>query len=115
VIGNAILGSTQRHSIFKKLIDALPQSFEENKGHGPNIICGPVFMTKTVSFDELPTFGPEYFFPTPPGTSNPPGENDKYPEAYACHHWERSWVGKEGKKNFEQWVKENKEESKKYL
>lgn len=114
VIGNAILGSTPQNPVYKKLLDALPKSFEENKDYGPNIISGPVFMTRTLTFEEMYTFSPHYFFPTPPATSNPPGESDKYPDAYGCHHWARSWVDKEGIKNWNDWAKENLEEFKKY-
>lgn len=106
IIGNAILGSTPAHKVFLKLINAAPESIKENEEYGPNIKTGPVFMTKTLSFDEIYTFSPFYFFPTPPGMASPPGEADKYPGAYANHHWAGSWIDIEDKIKWEQWYKD---------
>jgi len=55
-------------------------------------------MTKMLSFDEVYTFGPEYFFPIPPGVKEEVGQSEKYPLAYGLHHFEGSWVDKEDKK-----------------
>jgi len=100
------MGATAKHPVFKKLINAAPKSIEENKDCGPNIKTGPVFMTKTLTFDEIHVFSPWYFFPTPPGIMSPPGQAHQYPHAYANHHWAGSWIGKEDKINWSEWIKE---------
>jgi mannosyltransferase OCH1-like enzyme len=106
VIGNAIMGATPKHPSVLKLIKALPASVDKNSDYGPNVISGPVYMTKMLSFDEVYTFGPEYFFPIPPGVKEEVGQSEKYPLAYGLHHFEGSWVDKEDKKNWEEWTEQ---------
>ena len=109
VIGNAIMGSTPKNPLFKRLINEAPRSILANADYGPNIKTGPVFMTRTLSLDEIKVFSPLYFYPTKPGESSPPNAGDKYPEAYANHHWAASWVGKEDNKTWAEWVEENED------
>jgi mannosyltransferase OCH1-like enzyme len=106
IIGNAIMGAIPEHPIFKKLIEAVSTSINNNKECGPNVKTGPVFMTETLNFNEIYVFGPHLFFPTPPGIASPPGQSKIFPQAYANHHWAGSWIGKEDKTNWEEWVKE---------
>jgi mannosyltransferase OCH1-like enzyme len=97
VIGNAIFGSIPGHPLLNKILKAMPQSIEENIDYGPNIKTGPVFLTRLLKDDDLTVFGPELFFPTACGYKSEPGLADKYPDAYANHHWAASWVGVEEK------------------
>lgn len=98
VIGNAIFGAKAGHPILRKIIDAMPQSIEENKDFGPNISTGPVFLTKVVDQNKINYLSPKLFFPTPPFSYDPPMQGNKYPKAYAIHHWAASWVGGEEEK-----------------
>jgi mannosyltransferase OCH1-like enzyme len=110
IIGNAIMGATPKHPVFLKIINAAPQSIKENVEFGPNIKTGPIFMTKILNFSEIHVFGPAYFFPIPPTTKESIRQSDKYPGAYAIHHWAGSWVGKEEKKSWDDWSKENRQD-----
>jgi mannosyltransferase OCH1-like enzyme len=109
IIGNAIMGSTPGNPIFKYLIEKAPQSIKENADFGPNVKTGPVFMTRTLNPEEITVFGPELFFPTPPGHPSKTGLSHEFPKAYANHHWAGSWIGKEDKKNWNKFVKTTKE------
>lgn len=114
IIGNAIMGTIPQHPVFMKLIKAAPISIEANKDCGPNVKTGPIFMTETLTFDEIYVFSPFYFFPTPPGMASPPGRPDLFPHAYANHHWAGSWIGKEDKINWSQFLKEKTDWNKWY-
>lgn len=110
IIGNAIMGATPNHPVFLKALKAMPKSIEENADFGPNIKTGPIFMTKTLSFDEIFVFSPHYFFPIPPTFKESINQSEKYPDAYAIHHFAGSWVGKEEKKGWDDWNEKNKDE-----
>ena len=114
VIGNAIMGAIPTHPVMLKLIKKAPKSIIKNHEYGPNVKTGPIFMTKTLSFEEIYVFGPEYFFPAPPATNVPPNQGYLYPKAYGMHHWAASWIGKEEKIGFTEWVVMNKDSKRFY-
>ena len=108
LIGNAIMGGTPKHRVFKKILRAMPKSIKENADYGPNIKTGPVFMARTLTFDEIYVFSPHYFFPTKPGYRSERGLSELYPDAYANHHWAGSWVEVEERKNWAEWSQKYK-------
>ena len=91
-ISIGIMGCTPKHPIFKRLIDNLPQSIEDNKDKFINEQTGPGYMTRTVSFDEIKVFPPELFYPVKFPIDVGPDKGADYPNAYANHHWSGSWL-----------------------
>lgn len=100
IIGNAIMGSLPGHPSFKKLINNVEENINENMPYGPNIKTGPVYLTKTLTPEEIYLFPTEYFFPVPAGHSIEPNMGHLFPKSYGVHHWAASWVGVEEKKDW---------------
>lgn len=98
VMTNALFGATPGHPTIKKLIDNLPISLKKYRKYPPNITTGPAFWTRTLDYNEIKLFPPIYFYPTKPGTKSNKKEENKYPQSYANHHWNGSWVSPETNK-----------------
>jgi mannosyltransferase OCH1-like enzyme len=114
IIGNAIIGATPKHPTILKAIKGIPDSIKNNPDAPPNIQTGPVYMTKTLNFDEIYCFSPHYFFPTQPGLKTYPDQEHVFPDSIANHHWSGSWVGKVEQKQWGKWLKENPEWRKRF-
>ncbi|MER7002600.1 FkbM family methyltransferase [Dactylosporangium sp. NPDC000555] len=92
---NGLLGSTPGHPFLAAVIAALPGSVAWHPGRPPNEQTGPELLTQTIAEQDafgnaVPTlFGPELFFPY--HWTEPDRAGETFPDAYAAHHWAKSW------------------------
>lgn len=90
IITNAIMGCVPFNSVFKKVYDGFPKSIKENSHQGINYQTGPYYYTKILKVpDDIVVFGKELFYPY--NCFEKYRENEKFPNAYAVHHWAGNW------------------------
>jgi inositol phosphorylceramide mannosyltransferase catalytic subunit len=96
LVSTGILGSVPGHPWFAALVDALPRHVIEHPGAGANVQTGPglatdVFATHMRSGAPTPViFAPELFYPYHFNELH--RRTARFPEAYAVHHWQASWL-----------------------
>ncbi|WP_432830373.1 glycosyltransferase [Dactylosporangium sp. CA-092794] len=92
---NGLLGGTPGHPFIAAVMAALPDSVAWRPGRPPNEQTGPELLTRTIAEQDalgnpVPTiFGPELFFPY--HWTEPHRAGETFPDAYAAHHWTKSW------------------------
>ncbi|HEV7898056.1 MAG TPA: glycosyltransferase [Planosporangium sp.] len=95
-----IMGCVPGHPFFARMIAELPDSVAWRSGRPPNEQTGPQLLSRVLVQQEalgaetLTVFGPELFYPY--HWSVPEAEFRAFPQAYAVHHWAKSWMGKAG-------------------
>jgi mannosyltransferase OCH1-like enzyme len=62
-VGNTYLGSISGHLIMREIIGAIPGSVKRNRGHRPNVLTGPKFLTPIWKRRGGYTARSERFFP----------------------------------------------------
>lgn len=102
---NSFLASSPQHPFFKLMLDRLPKSFEHYRaGERGSAVAvqatGPHFLTKAYRAYANPTkasmlVASKYIFPF--GFKRllfmtEINLHEKYPDAYAAHHWAHSWI-----------------------
>ena len=90
-----LLGSVGKSPLFAALIEGLPASIAEHGHADPPTSTGPGYFTRNVDAycargGVAPTIFPaSYFYPY--SWREPHRRFEKFPEAYAVHHWAHSW------------------------
>jgi Glycosyltransferase sugar-binding region containing DXD motif len=82
-----VLGATAGHSAFRRAAELVTETF----GRAPlPAATGPPFFTHLMwDFPEVTLFPPELFYPYL--WSEPERQDERFPQAYAVHHWAMSW------------------------
>jgi len=105
----AITGAVPNHPAFKSLVECLPQSVK--LWYGPSAermkdypygyvlyqvaMTGPRFFTRVLSIHpEVHIFDSTLFYPLPYADKFD-WRPEKYPDAYAVHHWAATWIPEE--------------------
>jgi hypothetical protein len=95
-----VLGCVPGHPLFAAVVAELPDSIAWRPGRPPNEQTGPQLFSRVLVEQEAlgleaPTvFGPELFYPY--HATEPHRAGEYFPQAYAAHHWSKSWVGTAG-------------------
>ena len=86
-VNTALLGATAGHPAFRRAAELVTETF----GRAPlPAATGPPFFTHLMwDFPEVTLFPPELFYPYL--WSEPERQDERFPEAYAVHHWSMSW------------------------
>ncbi|GGM60920.1 glycosyltransferase family 32 protein [Dactylosporangium sucinum] len=90
-----LLGCVPGHPFFAAVVAALADSIAWRPDRPPNEQTGPELLTRTlVEQDALghpvpAVFGPELFYPY--HWTEPHRAGQTFPDAYAAHHWAKSW------------------------
>ncbi|UWZ35604.1 FkbM family methyltransferase [Dactylosporangium roseum] len=90
-----LLGCEPGHPFFAAVVAALADSVAWLPDRPPNEQTGPELLTRTlIEQDALgrpvpSVFGPELFYPY--HWTEPHRAGDEFPDAYAAHHWAKSW------------------------
>lgn len=91
IISTAIMGSIPRNPVIKSLIDGVPEALKIRKHNTINYRLGQIYATeKLFDRNDIKLFGPELFYPYLYNEKY--GKNQKFPNAYAVHHWAGSWL-----------------------
>lgn len=91
LICGGICGCTQGHPAFKALIDNMAESIKGNKHLPINHQAGPHYHTRIIGKrNDVVIFPPKIFYPY--YYTEMHRKNEDFPEAYAIHHWARSWL-----------------------
>jgi inositol phosphorylceramide mannosyltransferase catalytic subunit len=89
-IGTAILGSVAGHPVFERAARLARQTFAT--GTHSTEANGPYFLTLILEQEQnVAIFGAELFYPYL--WDEPERRHEKFPDAYAVHHWALSWLG----------------------
>lgn len=89
IISIGIMGCVPLNPIFKLIIDGLPYSF--HKYAEINYQTGPYYITRILgNKNDFVVFRPEYFYPYLWNEKH--RKDEKFPDAYAVHHWAGSWL-----------------------
>jgi FkbM family methyltransferase len=96
-ISIGIMGATPKHPLFEAVVAEIPASLAQ--GHAKiNEQTGPLLLTRVVTRrkmtsgrDEMHVFAPKLFYPYSYGERRL-RRHEKFPEAFAVHHWAGSWV-----------------------
>lgn len=93
-VNNAIMGSELHGPFMERVIAGLPASVIRNRGHRPNKLSGPQYITPLYFAHptELTVFPKAWFYPYTYNELERAGES--FPNAYAIHHWNNARVRK---------------------
>jgi hypothetical protein len=86
-VNTALLGATAGHPAFRRAAELVIETF----GRAPlPASTGPPFFTHLLwDFPEVTLFPPELFYPYL--WTEPERRDERFPRAYAVHHWTMSW------------------------
>jgi hypothetical protein len=91
-LGTALLGATAGHPLMIRAVEMIRHTV--GLGVHP-ASTGPVFFTAVArDFPDLVRFAREVFYPY--GYDEPSRRHDRFPDAYAVHHWAQSWARRPG-------------------
>jgi mannosyltransferase OCH1-like enzyme len=91
IVCPSIMGCTPKNHIFKMLIDDMPESIKINSHLPITYQTGPIYITtKLRGRKDITIFRSELFYPYLYTEKYRKGE--KFPNAYAVHHWSGSWL-----------------------
>ena len=100
-LGTSIMGAVPGHPFIASLVDGIPRSVAEHPGAPPNRQTGPKYVSDryaefaAANADHpVVVFPPSMFYPY--HFSEPERSNEDFPDAYAVHHWSRSWTAAAG-------------------
>lgn len=85
-INNAILGAVPGHPFLGALVEGLELSVERFRGHRPNRMSGPQYLTRIYRrHGGLTVFPKDWFYPYLYDELE--RGQERFPQAYAIHHW----------------------------
>jgi len=88
-VNNALMGATRQHRFIRRLIDGLPASIAAHPGAAPRVVSGPRYLTpmfrKHGEEDGVVALPKNLFYPYL--WSELPRRSERFPNAYAVHHW----------------------------
>jgi inositol phosphorylceramide mannosyltransferase catalytic subunit len=90
-MGNCFFGVTPGHPMMLDLLDKMPHVRDRNKTYK----IGPPFFTRMVRKHNVHVFPQELFYPYP--STQCWRRNEKFPGAYAAHHWASLWTNSWGR------------------
>ncbi|MCT8977270.1 glycosyltransferase [Clostridium sp. CX1] len=91
MISTAIMGCSPKNPIIKTLIDGIPKALKFRKCRTINYRLGQAYATeKLVDRHDIKIFDSALFYPYLYDEKNK--KNNKFPNAYAVHHWAGSWL-----------------------
>lgn len=89
-VGGAVFGAIAGHPWVQAIVDRIPSAFEEGTDQIDQ--SGPGLITPlTEGRSDVAIFAPATFFPYHPRMGKPLASH-QYPDAYAIHHFEGSWL-----------------------
>lgn len=96
-LSTGVVGCTPRHPFLARLIDGVPDSLLTNPDAPPNVQTGPQYVTRTwLTYKESAGVEPIEILPAPLfypyHFSEPERAGGPFPDAYAVHHWAKTWV-----------------------
>lgn len=87
-VNNAIMGAVPGHPLLGDLVRHLRPNVVRFPGRKPNVLTGPQFLTKVIArHKEVEVYGSELFYPYNYADTGSVSVDDRFPEAYAIHHW----------------------------
>lgn len=91
-INNALIGAVPGHLLFRDLVESLPQHMASLPPDVPaSALTGPHYLTTVLqSHPEVKIFPAKFFYPYT--ATERWRRHEKFPEAYAVHHWTLSDV-----------------------
>lgn len=99
-LGTSIIGCAPQHPFLAQLIDGVPDSILTNVDASPNVQTGPQYVTKQwMEYKEkhddadIAVFPSAIFYPY--HFSEPERAGGPFPDAYAVHHWAKTWVDRD--------------------
>lgn len=96
VVNAALMGAVPGHSFLEYLVDLMPASVEKYGHANAAVSTGPDYVTRCLaafdSTDVAPVtlFPSTYFYPYP--YEQKYRRYERFPHAYAVHHWAESWL-----------------------
>lgn len=94
-LATGVVGATPRHPFIGMLLDGIPASILTNPGSLPNVQTGPKYVTRRWHEYQAGDHPPIAVFPAalfyPYHFSEPERAAGPFPDAYAVHHWAKSW------------------------
>jgi mannosyltransferase OCH1-like enzyme len=96
-LATGVIGAVPRHPFITMLVDGIPASILANPDAAPNVQTGPKYVTaQWLTYEEIEDRSPVEVFPAalfyPYHFSEPERANEDFPEAFAVHHWAKTWV-----------------------
>ncbi len=94
-VSGALMGAVPGHPFFEMLLDSLPSSVIEHGSSDPVLSSGPGFITRRLEAwdaeggEPVTIFPARYFYPYLWHERH--RRFEKFPDAYAVHHWAESW------------------------
>jgi mannosyltransferase OCH1-like enzyme len=95
IVNGALMGAVPEHPFIGMLIDSLPGSVREHGSADPQLSSGPGFVTgcldtwKAEGREPVTLFPAKFFYPYLWYEKH--RRFEKFPDAYAIHHWAESW------------------------
>ncbi len=88
-VNNAILGATAGHPFIGALVDGLAANVQRRRGSKPNKLSGPQYLTPVwlKHGKGVTVFPKALFYPYTWAEIDQHGPGDRFPDAYAVHHW----------------------------
>lgn len=91
VVCISILGCNAGNLFFKELVDGTAEAIKRNNNLPINYQVGPMYFTEKVKGrNDVVIFGSELFYPYL--YTEKYRKEEKFPNAYAAHHWSGSWL-----------------------
>lgn len=82
----AVMASSPGHPSIRKLIDNLPQSYNEKYSTDET---GPIYLTNQIANDDVTLLEPVAFYPY--HWLEKHRRDEDFPNSYCVHHWAHTW------------------------